>query len=109
MATNTGALANLKPASATATILFKNDVKSSTTGTVIMNCDGTGADTYNISLRRFDQELTVDANTYKLHRGDIVSNLKWTLSASIPLEDAIPGTKLTSTDGEKYAYPVGCC
>jgi len=104
MATNTGALANLKPASATATTLFKNDVKSSTTGTVIMNCDGTGADTYNISLRRFDQELTVDANTYKLHRGDIVSNLKWTLSASIPLEDAIPGTKLTSTDGEKCAY-----
>ena len=69
-----------------------------------MNCDGTGADTYNIFLRRFDQELTLDANTYKLHRGDIISNLKWTLSASIPLEDAIPGTKFTSTDGEKCAY-----
>lgn len=104
MATNTGVLANLKPGSATATTLFKNDVKSSATGTVIMNCDGTGADTYNIFLRRFDQELTLDANTYKLHRGDIISNLKWTLSASIPLEDAIPGTKFTSTDGEKCAY-----
>ena len=104
MATNTGALANLKPAAATETTLFKNDVSSSTTGTVIVNCDGNGADTYNISLRRWDQELTLDATTYKLHRGDIISNTKFTLSASIPLEDAIPGTKFTSTDGEKCAY-----
>ena len=59
MATNTGALANLKPTAATETTLFKNDVFSSTTGTVIVNCDGTGADTYNISLRRWDQELTL--------------------------------------------------
>jgi hypothetical protein len=104
MATKTGALANLKPTAATETTLFKNDVNSSTTGTVIVNCDNTGADTYNISLRRWDQELTLDAATYKLHRGDIVSNTKFTLSASIPLADAIPGTKFTSTDGEKCAY-----
>ena len=104
MATNTGALANIKPASATATTLFKNDVLSSTTGTVVANCDASGADTYNIKLRRWDQELTLDANTYLLHRGDLISNVKWTLSASIPLEDAIPGTKFTSTDGEKCAY-----
>ena len=104
MATNTGALANLKPAAATETILFKNDVFSSTTGTVVVNCDSSGADTYKLSLRRWDQELTLDAGTYKLHRGDIISNTKFTLSASIPLEDAIPGTKFTSTDGEKCAY-----
>lgn len=104
MATNTGALANLKPTAATETTLFKNDIFSSTTGTVVVNCDGTGADTYNISLRRWDQELTLDAATYKLHRGDIISNTKFTLSASIPLAEAIPGTKFTSTDGEKCAY-----
>mgnify|MGYP007029079462 FL=1 len=104
MATNTGALANLKPAAATETTLFKNDVFSSTTGTVVVNCDGTGADTYNVSLRRWDQELTLDAATYKLHRGDIISNTKFTLSAAVPLADAIPGTKFTSTDGEKCAY-----
>ncbi|AIX14857.1 structural protein [Synechococcus phage ACG-2014d] len=104
MATNTGALANIKPSSGTFTTLFKNDVLSSTTGTVFVNCDGTGADTYNIKLNRWDQELTLDANTYLLHRGDLISNVKWTLSASIPLADAIPGTKFVSSDGEKCAY-----
>ena len=104
MATNTGVLGAVKPAAATETTLFKNDVFSSATGTVIVNCDNSGADTYNISLRQWDQALTLDATTYKLHRGDLVSNVKWSLSASIPLQDAIPGTKFTSTDGEKCAY-----
>ena len=106
MATNTGVLANAKPSAATETTIFKNDVYSSTTGTLIASCDGTGADTYNVSLRRWDQALTLDASTYKLHRGDIISNTKWTLSAPLPLDDAIPGTKFTTADGEKCAYPV---
>ena len=104
MATNTGVLANAKPSAATETTIFKNDVYSSTTGTLIASCDGTGADTYNVSLRRWDQALTLDASTYKLHRGDIISNTKWTLSAPLPLDDAIPGTKFTTADGEKCAY-----
>ena len=103
MATNTGVLANAKPSAATETTIFKNDVYSSTTGTLIASCDGTGADTYNVSLRRWDQALTLDASTYKLHRGDIISNTKWTLSAPLPLDDAIPGTKFTTADGEKCA------
>ncbi len=104
MATNTGVLANSKPSANTETTIFKNDVKSSTTGTLVASCDGTGSDTYEISLRPYDQELTLDAATYKLHRGDAITNVKWTLSASLPLEDALPGTKFTSTDGEKCAY-----
>ena len=104
MATNTGVLANSKPAANTETTIFKNDVKSSTTGTLVASCDGTGTDTYEVSLRPYDQELTLNAATYKLHRGDVITNVKWTLSASIPLEDALPGTKFTSTDGEKCAY-----
>ena len=104
MATNTGVLANAKPGAATETTIFKNDVFSSTTGTLIASCDGTGADTYNVSLRRWDQALTLDASTYKLHKGDIISNVKWTLSANLPLDDAIPGTKFTTSDGEKCAY-----
>ena len=104
MATNTGVLANSKPSANTETTIFKNDVKSSTTGTLVASCDGTASDTYEISLRPYDQELTLDAATYKLHRGDAITNVKWTLSASLPLEDALPGTKFTSTDGEKCAY-----
>ena len=104
MATNTGVLANSKPAANTETTIFKNDVKSSTTGTLVASCDGTGSDTYEVSLRPYDQDLTLNAATYKLHRGDVITNVKWTLSASLPLEDAIPGTKFTSTDGEKCAY-----
>ena len=104
MATNTGVLANAKPGAATETTIFKNDVFSSTTGTLIASCDGTGSDTYNVSLRRWDQALTLDASTYKLHKGDIISNTKWTLSANLPLDDAIPGTKFTTSDGEKCAY-----
>ena len=46
MATNTGVLENAKPGAATETTIFKNDVFSSTTGTLIASCDGTGSDTY---------------------------------------------------------------
>lgn len=96
-----GLLAQAKPAGTTNTILYSAPITSSTSAVLNIANDGTGA-AYDVALKDYDQDLALDASTYKLHSGDLITNYRVTLNTAIPLSaDLFAGTKLTSTDGEK--------
>ena len=96
-----GLLAQAKPAGTTNTILYSAPITSSTSAVLNIANDGTGA-AYDVALKDYDQDLALDASTYKLHPGDLITNYRVTLNTALPLSaDLFAGTKLTSTDGEK--------
>lgn len=105
MATLTGKLASAKPAATTNTVLYRAPIDSAASGVLNMVNDGTAA-TVRVGVKQYDLSLTLDASTYKLHRGDVITNKVLTFDAPIPIttnqQDTFsPGTKYTSDDGEK--------
>ena len=105
MATLTGKLASAKPAAATNTALYRAPIDSSASGVLNMVSDGTAADV-RVGVKKYDLAVTLDAATYKLHRGDVITNRTFTFDSSIPIltdqtDTFVPGQLVTSDDGEK--------
>ena len=98
---NQGLLAQLKPTAATDTVLYRAPIDKSASTVLTIANDGTGS-VYDVAVKGYDQELTLDASTYKLHKGDVISSYYITLGTD--LTDAVsvnPGQSITTSDGEK--------
>jgi len=96
-----GLLAQLKPSANTDTVLYSAPINRSASTVLTIANDGTGS-AYDVALKNYDQKLTLDAATYKLHAGDVIS------SSVVEFGTAIPGTAtltvgdtITTTDQEK--------
>lgn len=98
-----GQLANLKPAANTNTLFYSSPIDSSASTVLTVANDGT-ASTYSVAVKHYDQTLVLDASTYKLHKGDLISNYRFDLNAVFDNTASITaGTLLTSADKEKTA------
>ena len=96
-----GLLGQAKPAGTTNTVLYSAPVNQSASAVLTIANDGTGA-AYDVAIKDFDQKLTLDASTYKLHEGDIISGYRFTVGTPISSNAGFqPGQQFTSTDGEK--------
>lgn len=99
-----GILGQSKPAAATDTVLYRAPITSSASTALTVANDGTGA-AYSVAVKKYDQKLTLDASTYKLHRGDLVTDYLVEVDTDIALNTGFnPGTKITSVDKEKEMY-----
>ena len=99
----TGLLGQSKPAATTNTVLYTAATDKSASAVLTVANDGTAA-TYKAGIKDYAQNLAMDASTYKFHKGDIITNQRFTLSSNIPSSANLPpGTQLTSSDGEKKA------
>ena len=96
-----GLLGQAKPAGTTNTVLYSAPADQSASAVLTIANDGTGA-AYDVALKDYDQKLTLDASTYKLHEGDIISGYRFTVGTPISSNAGFqPGQQFTSTDGEK--------
>jgi len=96
-----GLLAQLKPSANTDTVLYSVPINRTASTVLTIANDGTGS-AYDVALKNYDQKFTLDAATYKLHPGDVIS------SSVVEVGTAIPGTgsltvgdTITTTDQEK--------
>ena len=96
-----GLLAQLKPSANTDTVLYSAPIDRTASTVLTIANDGTGS-AYDVALKNYDQKFTLDAATYKLHEGDVIS------SSVVEVVTAIPGTgsltvgnTITTTDQEK--------
>ena len=91
-------------------MLYRAPVDSSVSALINIANDGTGA-AYSIGLKRYDQRLSLDANTYDFNEGYVVSNYKLSTTTPIPA-GATAGSMLTAADGtstakfNKYVVPA---
>ena len=98
-----GLLGQAKPAGTTNTLLYGAPIDSSASAVLTIANDGTGA-AYDVAIKDYDQKLTVDASTYKLHEGDVITGYRFALGTAIDSSsDLDPGNTITSADGEKTA------
>ena len=98
-----GILGQSKPAATTNTILYKAPIDKSASAVLTIANDGTGA-AYDVALKDYDQDLTMDASTYLFHEGDVVTNHRFTLDQNFTTSTPIsPGDTITSADAEKKA------
>ena len=96
-----GLLAQSKPAANTDTVLYRAPIDASASTVLTIANDGT-ASTYDVALKDYDQKLTLDASTYKLHRGDLLTSYFLTLNTNLTSTTNIsPGQLITTSDGEK--------
>lgn len=95
---NQGILGQAKPT--TGSVLYAAPADRSASLAIRVANDGT-ASTFDVALKDYDQKLTLDASTYKLHKGDVISNYKVTVNEEFSDDAFDPGTLLTSSDGEK--------
>jgi len=98
---NQGILAQSKPAAATDTVLYSADIDESASTVLTVANDGTGS-AYSVGLKNYDQKLTLDASTYLLHPGDVVSGYRFEVDVPITGGNSnfAPSTQFTSSDGE---------
>ena len=98
-----GILGQSKPAATTNTILYKAPIDKSASAVLTIANDGTGA-AYDVALKDYDQNLTMDASTYLFHEGDVITNHRFTLDQNFTTSTPIsPGDTITSADAEKKA------
>lgn len=98
-----GLLAQLKPTANTDTILYEGPVASSASTVLTIANDGTGS-AYDVAIKDYCQKVTLDASTYKLHKGDILTHYEVQLNVASPLSttaNIAAGTVFTSADKEK--------
>ena len=98
-----GLLAQLKPTANTDTILYEGPVDSSASTQLTIANDGTGS-AYDVAIKDYCQKVTLDASTYKLHKGDIITHYQVDLNVASPLSttaNIAAGTVFTSADEEK--------
>ena len=98
---NQGILAQLKPAANTNTVLYSAPIDSSASAVLTVANDGTGS-AYKVGLKDYDQKLVLDASTYLLHKGDAISDYRFTVNTAISASNTAfaPSTKITSDDKE---------
>ena len=98
---NQGILAQLKPSANTNTVLYSAPIDSSASAVLTVANDGTGS-AYKVGLKNYDQKLTLDASTYLLHKGDAITDYRFTVNTAISASNNsfTPGTKFTSDDKE---------
>ena len=96
-----GLLAQLKPSANTDTVLYSAPIDSTASTVLTIANDGTGS-AYDVALKNYDQKFTLDAATYKLHEGDLITSsvveVGTPISATAPL---LVGNTITTTDQEK--------
>ena len=92
-----GILAQLKPASNTLSVLYSAPSDSSASAVLTVANDGTGS-AYDVGVKDFDQKVTLDANTYKLHKGDIITSHRFTLGSAIAATSSLVGGGLITSD-----------
>lgn len=98
---NQGLLAQLKPSANTDTVLYRAPIDQSASTVLNIANDGTGS-AYDVALKDCDQKLTLDASTYKLHKGDIISSYFVTLNTNMTSNtDISVGQLINTTDLEK--------
>ena len=96
-----GILAQSKPAAATNTVLYSAPIDASASTVLTIANDGTGS-AYDVAVKDYDQKLTLDASTYKLHEGDRITSYRVEVDQAITLAAGFQGKQLISTeDGEK--------
>ena len=95
-----GLLAQSKPAAATDTLLYSASVTESASAILKIANDGTGA-AYRVAVRDYDQDLALNASTYKFHKGDIITTYRVNIDTAVAAGTFTPGSQFTSTDGEK--------
>lgn len=99
-----GLLAKLKPGAGTDTVLYTAPVDASASAVLNITAQGGSGTTYDLIIKDYDQKLQLDASTYLLHEGDIITAYKFELDVAVPASIGLaPGTLLTSTDGESTA------
>ena len=98
-----GLLGQSKPAATTNTVLYSAPIDSSASAVLTIANDGTGA-AYDIGIKDYDQKLTLDASTYKLHKGDVITGYRFALGTPFPASASLAaGTLLTADDKESTA------
>jgi len=96
-----GILAQSKPAATTNTLLYSAPITASASTVLNIANDGTGA-AYDVAVKDYDQKLTLDASTYKLHKGDRITGYRVQVDQAITTAAGFQGTQLITTDsGEK--------
>ena len=99
-----GLLAQSKPGANTNTLLYSAPVDKSASTVLTVANDGTGS-AYKVGIKDYDQKLTLDASTYRLHKGDLVTGYKVTVNNAMDSTSGFTGGSLiTSDDSEKNFY-----
>ena len=98
-----GLLGQSKPAGTTNTVLYSAPIDQSASAVLTIANDGTGA-AYDVAIKDYDQKLTLDASTYKLHKGDVITGYRFALGTPFPASASLAaGTLLTADDKESTA------
>ena len=104
-----GLLAQLKPSANTDTVLYSAPIDKSASTVLTVANDGTGS-AYDVAVKDYDQKITLDASTYKLHEGDLITSSVIEVGTPIPASVLAgaggsgtlnPGDMITTTDQEK--------
>ena len=96
-----GLLAQLKPSANTDTVLYSVPINRTASTVLTIANDGTGS-AYDVALKNYDQKFTLDAATYKLHEGDVISSSVVEVGTAIPATGSLTvGDTITTTDQEK--------
>ena len=96
-----GLLAQLKPSANTDTVFYSAPIDASASTVLTVANDGTGS-AYDVAVKDYDQKVTLDASTYKLHEGDLITSSVVEVGTPISSEIAIsPGDLITTSDQEK--------
>ena len=99
-----GILAKAKPGAGTDTLLYSAPVHASASTVLNITAQGGSGTTFDVVVKDYDQKLTLDASTYRLHVGDVITSYSFVLDQAIPGAAGLsPGSLLTSTDGESTA------
>ena len=96
-----GLLAQLKPSANTDTVLYSVPINRTASTVLTIANDGTGS-AYDVALKNYDQKFTLDAATYKLHPGDLITSSVVEVGTPIPgTAPLLAGSTITTTDQEK--------
>ncbi len=90
-----GRLAAVAPSATTNTVLYSSDINDTTSGVVHICNRGGSAGTYRLAHKDYTQELTLDANTYKFQKGNVVTKYKLALTPGLTVGDATPGLEIS--------------
>ncbi len=98
-----GLLGQSKPAGTTNTVLYSAPIDGSASAVLHIMNDGTGA-AYDLAIKDSDQKLTLDASTYKLHAGDLVTGYRCTVNNPIAVSGVLTPGQLIETDDKETTF-----
>lgn len=98
-----GLLAQLKPTANTDTLLYSAPIDSSASTVLNISNDGTGS-VYDVAIKNYDQKLTLDASTYKLHKGDVITSYRVAFDIAMSQTTGITATQLLETTDKEKSF-----